>query len=73
MNSYVLTCCSTADLSKEHMEARNLKYVFFHYVMDGKQYPDDLGQSMPFKEFYTRMANGAEPTLSLIHIYSHNQ
>ena len=44
MNSYVLTCCSTADLSKEHMEARNLKYVCFHYVMDGKQYPDDLAK-----------------------------
>ncbi len=66
MNSYVLTCCSTADLSKEHMEARNLKYVCFHYVMDGKQYPDDLGQSMPFKEFYTRMANGAEPTTAQV-------
>ncbi len=31
--------------------------------MDGKEYPDDLGKSMPFTEFYKRIADEAEPPL----------
>ena len=57
--SYVLSCCSTADLSKEHFEKRNIQYICFHYSLDGKEYADDLGQSMPFDTFYKKMAEGA--------------
>ena len=53
--SYVLSCCSTADLSKEHFEARSIPYLCFHYALDGVEYPDDLGQSIPFDEFYARI------------------
>lgn len=66
MNPYVLTCCSTADLSKEHFERRSIPYVCFHYNMDGVEYPDDLGQSIPFAEFYQRIADGAAPTTSQV-------
>ena len=66
MNPYVLTCCSTPDLSKEHFERRNIPYVCFHYNMDGVEYPDDLGQSIPFAEFYQRIADGAAPTTSQV-------
>ena len=58
--SYVLSCCSTADLSKEHFEFRDSHYICFHYQIDGEDYPDDLGQSMPFDKFYERMKNGAD-------------
>jgi DegV family protein with EDD domain len=58
--SYILSCCSTADLSKEHFESRDIHYICFHYQIDGEEYPDDLGQSMPFDVFYKRMANGAD-------------
>ncbi|HAX40488.1 MAG TPA: DegV family protein, partial [Clostridiales bacterium] len=66
MPSYVLTCCSTADLSKEYFAQRNIPYVCFHFTMDGVEYADDLGQSMPFDEFYARIAAGAMPTTSLV-------
>ena len=66
--SYVLSCCSTADLSKEHFEARGIHYVCFHYALDGVEYPDDLGQSMPFDEFYARMAAGADTRTSQVSI-----
>lgn len=52
MNKYILSCCSTFDLSKEHFEEKNIQYVCFHYLLNGKQYPDDLGQTMTFAEFY---------------------
>ncbi len=68
MDNYILTCCSTADMTKEFFENRNIPYVCFHYLMDGKEYPDDLGQSMSFKEFYTRISNGAMPTTSQVNV-----
>ena len=61
--SYALTCCSTADLTAEHFAARDIQYTCFHFTMDGVVYPDDLGQSMPFPQFYEAMANAFEMTL----------
>ena len=66
--SYVLSCCSTADLSREHFLARDIQYVCFHYSLDGAEYPDDLGQSIPFDRFYHAMAEGAETKTSQISI-----
>lgn len=66
MGNYILSCCSTADLSKEHFEARNIHYICFHYTINGRQMPDDLGQSMPFDKFYAAMAAGAETSTSQI-------
>ena len=56
MNQFVLTCCSTADMKKTYFDERQIPYVCFHYLMDGVSYPDDLGQSMPFDEFYNRIS-----------------
>ena len=59
MADYVLSCCSTADLPAEYFTERNVAYTCFHYNMDGKEYPDDHVKSMPFDEFYRRIAAGA--------------
>ncbi|MBQ8080276.1 MAG: DegV family protein [Clostridia bacterium] len=64
--AYVLSCCSTADLSKEHFEARDIHYVCFHYQLNGRDLPDDLGQSMPFDQFYQAMVDGAETRTSQV-------
>ncbi|MBO6126744.1 MAG: DegV family protein [Clostridia bacterium] len=66
MNKYVISCCSTADLKKSHFESRNIKYICFHYELNGKQYYDDLGESVPFPEFYKAMSNGAETKTSQV-------
>jgi DegV family protein with EDD domain len=63
-----LSCCSTADLTAEHFKARNISYVCFHYALDGKEYPDDLGKSMPFDQFYQAMKDGAETKTSQINV-----
>ena len=68
MSSYVLTCCSTVDLSKEYFEENNIPYACYHYMMDGEEYLDDLGQSIPYDEFYQRIAGGSMPTTSQINI-----
>lgn len=66
MSSYVLTCCSTVDLPKEYFEKHNIPYACYHYMMDGEEYEDDLGQSIPYDEFYERIAAGSMPTTSQI-------
>lgn len=66
LKQFILSCCSTADLSKEHFEARDISYICFHYELDGVQYPDDLGQSMPFDQFYQAMANGSDTKTSQV-------
>lgn len=66
--SYVLSCCSTADLSKEHFEKIDVKYICFHYEMDGVQYPDDLGQTIPFDAFYQKMVEGADTRTSQVNM-----
>lgn len=68
MENYIISCCSTADLDKEHFEKRNIHYICFHFELDGKQYPDDLGRSIPFDEFYRRMQEGASTKTSQINV-----
>lgn len=68
MSEYILSCCSTADLSKEHFESRNIEYICFHYKLNGVDYPDDLGQSIPFEEFYKRMDSGEETQTSQVNV-----
>lgn len=68
MSDYVLTCCSTADMPYEYFKKRNIPFVCFHYNMDGKEYPDDLGLSMSFEEFYSKIAAGAMPTTSQVNV-----
>lgn len=66
MSNYCLSCCSTADLTKEHFEKRDISYICFHFYLDGEEYSDDLGQSIPFDEFYRKMEEGAMTKTSQI-------
>ncbi|MBR5871328.1 MAG: DegV family protein [Clostridia bacterium] len=66
MANFVLSCCSTADLAKEHFESRDISYICFHYFLDGKEYPDDLGQTMSFDKFYQAMVDGADTKTSQV-------
>ena len=59
MSSYVISCCSTADLTEEHFSKREISYICFHYKLNDTEYADDLGKSMPFDQFYAAMAAGA--------------
>ena len=66
MQNYVLSCCSTADLSHEHFVSRDIHYVCFHYTMDGVERLDDLGRSMSFEDFYAAMVAGADTKTSQV-------
>lgn len=66
MPNFVLTCCSTADMPKTFFQERNIPYACFHFLIDGKEYDDNMGISMPIDEFYQRIKKGAQPTTSQV-------
>jgi len=66
MKQFALTCCSTADMPVDFFRQNDIPFSCFHFIMDGKEYLDDLGQSMPFSVFYKKIADGAQPTTSQV-------
>lgn len=66
MGDYIISCCSTADLTKEHFLERNISYICFHYELDGVAYKDDLGETMSSEAFYEAMTKGADTKTSQI-------
>lgn len=68
MTDFILSGSSTADISKEHFEKRDIKYVCFKFSLGDGVYPDDLGQSIPFEQFYQRMVDGEETKTSQVNV-----
>lgn len=68
MSNYILSCCSTADLSKEHFDARDIRYLCFTFTLGENTYPDDLGISVPFEQFYQSMNDGLDTRTSQINV-----
>ena len=68
MGDYIISCCSTADLTGEHFRSRDIHYICFHYKLDGVDHPDDLGQTIPFEEFYKKMDEGADTVTSQVNV-----
>ncbi|MDE7298789.1 MAG: DegV family protein, partial [Lachnospiraceae bacterium] len=66
MSEYVLSCCSTADLTEEHFRERDISYVCFHFELNGKDYLDDLGKTIHFDEFYRALQQGASTKTSQV-------
>ncbi|MDR1688660.1 MAG: DegV family protein [Clostridiales bacterium] len=73
MADYILSCCSTADLSNEYLSERNIHYVCFHFTLDGEVYPDDLGKTMPIEKFYERLKAGGMPTSSQVNVLEYTE
>ncbi len=68
MPGFVLSCCSTADLPKAYFLKRDIRYICFHYSLNGANYADDLGESMSFETFYREMAAGAKTQTSQVNL-----
>ena len=66
MPGYVLSCCSTADVTRDWLEARDIKYLYFNYYLDGKVCKDDFGATNPPAQLYAKMLAGADAKTSQI-------
>ncbi len=68
MADYVLSCCSTVDLNLEQIKKLNLSVVNYHFYLDDVKYTDDFGQSIPLKDFYNAMVNGADTKTAQVNV-----
>ena len=66
MPGYVLSCCSTADVTRDWLEARDIKYLYFNYYLDGEVCKDDFGATNPPAQLYAKMLAGADAKTSQI-------
>ena len=66
--SYILSCCSAVDLTPEHLRERNISFVGFHCVVNGKEYVDDMGQTLTNREFYDAIRAGADTSTSQVSV-----
>ena len=64
MTKYVLTCSSTADMSLEYFNKRDIPFISFNYMLDGKEYPDDLDKPYPLRSFIAELRQ----VLCLLHL-----
>lgn len=60
MPGYVISCSSTVDLTREWLESRDIKYVYFNYELDGTSCKDDFGVTNPPSRLYAKMLAGQD-------------
>lgn len=65
----ILSTDSTANLPKEYYEKLNIKMIPMQIILNDSTY-DDLSDSLPTKEYYQKMREGATPTTAQINEFS---
>ena len=66
---FTLSCCSTVDLPYSYMADRDIPILFYTYVVDGREYVDDMGrdpEALP--RFYRFLEEGKLPQTSQINV-----
>lgn len=66
MKDYKITCCSTCDITAEHLAALGIKFAKYHYIIDGVDHKDDLFVSSTPEQFYDAIDAGAMPTTAQV-------
>ena len=66
MKRFILTSESTADMPGSFFAEREIPFVCYQIEIDGKTYTDDLGETLPFDQYYKMIADGAMPTTSQV-------
>ena len=68
MSDYVLSCCSTADVTRELLEERGIAYVYFNCQLDGQMLKDDFGQTNSPAQLSSKMLAGADAKTSQVSV-----
>ncbi len=64
---FILSCESTVDVPYDYVRERHIPVIFYSYIVDGKEYDDDMGrdpQALP--RFYGFLNEGKMPSTSQI-------
>lgn len=66
---FILSCCSTVDLSYDYMVSREIPVLSYTYMVDGTEYVDDMGRDPEARpRFYRMLAEGKLPQTSQINV-----
>jgi len=66
--SFIHSTCSAADMTPEFFEKFDIRYLGFHFMVNGKSYTDDLYTSMSADEFYGYIRSGADTSTSQVSV-----
>lgn len=66
--SFIILTESTADLPRDYCEKRGLTVLPFTFTLNGSDYPDDFGESMPYPDFYKALKAGGKSNTSMINM-----
>ena len=69
----VIIIDSASDLSREYIEKSNIHLVPLTVIFKGKEYKDDLGQSLSNEEFYNAIKDGEMPSTAQINVYQYTE
>lgn len=64
--NYVLMTDSDSDMPYELKEQMGIPMVYMPYALEGKEYFDDLGQTINHKTYFDKMRAGAQPVTSAL-------
>ena len=64
--NYVFMTDSDSDLPYHLKEKYDIPVVYMPYALNGKEYFDDLGQTLDHKSYFDAMRNGAAPVTSAL-------
>ena len=70
--SFILSCESTVDLPYSYIQERGIPVLFYTYLVDGKEYIDDMGrdpEALP--TFYRLLQEGHLPTTSQLNLQTY--
>lgn len=73
MSDYILSCSSTVDLTPMQMKKRGIRYICFHFMLDGQEHDDDMGETILAEELYARMTDGAETKTSQVTVAEYTE
>lgn len=65
---FTLSCESTVDLNLQYLIKRNIPAIAYTYIIDGKEYSDDMRAGNGLALFYNQLVSGKQPSTSLINV-----
>ena len=68
MHSYILSCCSTADMPESWYQDREVNVCYFHLRVGNDEYLDDFGHSISTSEVFRRMVAGERSQTSQVNV-----
>ncbi len=69
---FILSCESTVDLPFSYVDGRNIPVLFYSYVVDDKEYTDDMGRDPgALEKFYRFISDGKIPRTTQLNTYQY--